>query len=149
MPSGADLPGISTRSFPTVVRVVTSIPTRAREAPAGTIPIPEPLRMRLGQANSRLGRDAVSGVRFADPRPGIVYSIGPMSSHEAGGRYRDLDQTRRMIAAATAVTPAGRPFRIVYNVHPDDRAMRLGDAGHGVLGRITYRSGGTSPPAGR
>jgi hypothetical protein len=114
------------------------VPIRASEVPSSPSPIPPALRIRLGRANSRLGRDACPGARVADGRPAVVFDVGPMTSEQAAERHLDVEGTGRVEAAAAALVPAGRAFQVRYDVHLHDRRTRLGRAAHGLLGRTTY-----------
>jgi hypothetical protein len=114
------------------------VPVRAEEEPAGWIPIPDALQTRLGTGRARLGRDVVAGIRMYDSRPGIVFRVGPLSAQAAGRRHLDREGHRALEAAIVALTPAGRPHRIVYEIVPQERALRPGSIGQGLLGRTTF-----------
>ena len=114
------------------------IPVRAEEEPAGWITIPDALRTRLGTDRARLGRDVVAGVRMRDSRPGIVFRVGPLNAEAAGRRHLDREGHQALEAAIAVLTPAGRPRRIVYDIVPQERALRPGSIAQGLLGRTTY-----------
>jgi hypothetical protein len=114
------------------------VPVRAEEEAAGWIAIPDALRTCLGRDRARLGRDVVAGVRMRDARPGIVFHVGPLSAEAAGRRHLDREGHQALEAAIAALTPAGRPRRIVYDIVPEERALRPGSIAQGLLGQTTY-----------
>ena len=111
---------------------------KAEEAPAGMIPIPPPIRLKLGGANARLGRNSIPGRHFRDPRPAVVLKVGPMGAAEAARCYQDSRSRRALNRAAAAMVPASRPFRTVYDVLPEEREARPGVAAHALLGQTSY-----------
>jgi hypothetical protein len=114
------------------------VPVRAEEEPAGWIAILDALRTRLGTDRARLGRHVVAGARMRDSRPGIVFRVGPMRAEAAARRHLDRAGHRALEAAIASLTPAGRPRRIVYDIVPQERALRPGSSAQGLLGRTTY-----------
>lgn len=114
------------------------MPVCAEEEPAGWITVPDRLRTRLGADRARLGRETIAGVRMWDPRPGVVFRVGPMSSEAAGRRHLDGEGHRSIMAAIAALIPACRPCRVVYDIVREDRALRPGTVAHGLLGKTSY-----------
>ncbi|HVP38860.1 MAG TPA: type VI secretion system baseplate subunit TssG [Candidatus Saccharimonadales bacterium] len=113
----------------------------AAEEPAGTVAVPRPLRARLGGGNALLGRTCTPGRRFRDPRPAVVFRVGPMGAQEAGRRYLDAARRAALEAAVRALVPASRPARVVFEVRPEERAARPGRPANGLLGRTMYLGG--------